>query len=134
MELFQFTAVYVHFSLFKTAFNHIFKGETAMETSHDLKARLSIEHIVHEGHGLDVTPKTIARFSSNGDKKTAELLKVILRVRNRLIYIFDFKDEITHVTAGLKWLKYLCEKDGQVIVIFWQCEIEILTGCKTSIF
>jgi len=75
--------------------------ETAMETAHDLKARLSIEHIVHEGHGLDVTPKTIARFSSNGDAKTAELLKVILR------------DEITHVTAGMKWLKYLCDKDGE---------------------
>lgn len=52
-----------------------------METAHDLKARLCIEHIVHEGHGLDVSPITIAKFSSNGDKKSADLLQVILKVK-----------------------------------------------------
>lgn len=58
----------------------VIKGDSAIDTASDLKARLAIEHIVHEGHGLDVTPKTIARFRSNGDAKSADLLEVILRV------------------------------------------------------
>eukprot|EP00026_Physarum_polycephalum_P010615 Phypoly_transcript_10783.p1 GENE.Phypoly_transcript_10783~~Phypoly_transcript_10783.p1 ORF type:complete len:282 (+),score=32.97 Phypoly_transcript_10783:36-848(+) len=71
--------------------------ESAMETAHDLYARLAIEHMVHEARGLDVTPKTIEKFRNGGDEQTATLLEDIL------------KDEITHVTAGLTWFTYLCE-------------------------
>eukprot|EP01100_Stratorugosa_tubuloviscum_P008261 TRINITY_DN3438_c0_g1_i2.p1 TRINITY_DN3438_c0_g1~~TRINITY_DN3438_c0_g1_i2.p1 ORF type:complete len:285 (+),score=98.34 TRINITY_DN3438_c0_g1_i2:151-1005(+) len=70
--------------------------ESAMETQHSLLARLAIEHMVHEARGLDVNPKTVARFRSSGDKQTAELIEII------------FKDEITHVAAGLRWFQYLC--------------------------
>ncbi len=55
-------------------------GDSALETAHDPKARLAIEHIVHEGHGLDVTPKTISRFRSSGDSESADILEVILKV------------------------------------------------------
>jgi len=71
--------------------------KSAQETAHDLYTRLAIEHMVHEARGLDVTPKTIEKFRSGGDAKTADLLEVIL------------VDEVTHVTAGLKWFTYLCE-------------------------
>jgi len=71
--------------------------ESAQETAHDLYARLAIEHMVHEARGLDVTPKTIEKFRSGGDKQTADLLDEIL------------VDEITHVTAGQTWFTYLCE-------------------------
>mmetsp|Transcript_10281 Transcript_10281/g.16665 ORF Transcript_10281/g.16665 Transcript_10281/m.16665 type:complete len:115 (+) Transcript_10281:694-1038(+) len=54
--------------------------------------------MVHEARGLDVTPKSIAKFNGGGDKKSAALMNEI--------YI----DEITHVEAGVRWFKFLCEK------------------------
>lgn len=47
--------------------------------------------------GLDVHPKTYRRFLNGGDQETAKLLEVL------------YKDEITHVAAGIKWFSYLCE-------------------------
>jgi len=55
--------------------------------------------MVHEARGLDVTPKTIERFKSTGDTKTALLLEKSI-----------LPDEITHVAAGVKWFSYLCKK------------------------
>jgi len=75
--------------------------ESAQQTAHDLYARLAIEHMVHEARGLDVTPGTIEKFRSGGDTQTADLLSIIL------------KDEITHVSAGLKWFTYLCKRDSK---------------------
>lgn len=66
-------------------------------TANNILARLAIEHMVHEARGLDVTPFTIQKFRKAREDKTADLLeKEIL------------PDEITHVTAGLKWFSYLC--------------------------
>jgi len=73
--------------------------DSALKTSHDLLARLAIEHMVHEARGLDVTPKTIERFKSAGDTKLANLLQ------NSIL-----PDEITHVAAGVKWFSYLCKQ------------------------
>ncbi|KAK3737003.1 hypothetical protein QZH41_018398 [Actinostola sp. cb2023] len=70
--------------------------ESAQETSHSLLSRLAIVHMVHEARGLDVHPKTYRRFLNGGDKETAELLAVL------------YKDEITHVAAGIKWFTILC--------------------------
>jgi len=72
--------------------------ECALATANDFLARLAIEHMVHEARGLDVTPTTIARFRSAKDKVTADLLEEIL------------KDEITHVTAGIKWFTFICSR------------------------
>eukprot|EP00049_Salpingoeca_infusionum_P022252 m.5773 g.5773 ORF g.5773 m.5773 type:complete len:324 (-) comp5086_c0_seq1:403-1374(-) len=69
--------------------------QSATETSHNLMARLAIVHMVHEARGLDVTPNTIEKFARNKDSKSAEMLQVI------------YQEEISHVTAGMKWFRYL---------------------------
>lgn len=70
--------------------------DSAMETSHSLTARLSIIHLVHEARGLDVNPTTIKKFDNAGDKESVETLTVI------------HLDEITHVSAGHRWMTWLC--------------------------
>jgi uncharacterized ferritin-like protein (DUF455 family) len=67
-----------------------------METAHSLTARLSIIHLVHEARGLDVNPTTIKKFDNAGDAKSVKTLTVI------------HLDEITHVSAGHRWLTWLC--------------------------
>lgn len=71
--------------------------ESAQKTSGSLLSRLCIEHMVHEARGLDMMPTTVSRLRSGGDSVTANLLEVI------------HQDEITHVTAGMKWFKFFCE-------------------------
>ena len=39
---------------------------------------MAVEHCVHEARGLDVLPQTIARFRSNGDAETADLLEGVV--------------------------------------------------------
>ena len=73
--------------------------QSALQTADSLLNRLVIEHMVHEGRGLDVTPLTIHRLRNNGDEESAVLLEEIL------------EDELTHVTAGLKWFEYLHRRD-----------------------
>ncbi len=75
--------------------------QSAMDTAHDLKARLAIVPLVLEARGLDVTPSIIARFDKAQDQESAQVLKII------------YEEEISHVHAGQKWFKYLCE--GQEI-------------------
>ncbi|TKY89556.1 hypothetical protein EX895_001341 [Sporisorium graminicola] len=70
--------------------------ESAMETAHSLTARLSIIHLVHEARGLDVNPTTIKKFENASDAQSVETLTVI------------HLDEITHVSAGHRWLTWLC--------------------------
>lgn len=70
--------------------------DSAMETSHSLTARLSIIHLVHEARGLDVNPTTIKKFDNAGDAESVRTLTVI------------HLDEITHVSAGHRWMTWLC--------------------------
>ena len=69
--------------------------ESAEESSHSLIARLAIEHIVHEGRGLDVTPRLIHKLKSYQDKESAKLLETILN------------EEVHHVSSAVKWFNYL---------------------------
>eukprot|EP01006_Ploeotia_vitrea_P009314 TRINITY_DN21889_c0_g1_i1.p1 TRINITY_DN21889_c0_g1~~TRINITY_DN21889_c0_g1_i1.p1 ORF type:complete len:302 (+),score=115.93 TRINITY_DN21889_c0_g1_i1:67-972(+) len=71
--------------------------ESATQTAKSLEDRLSIVHMVHEARGLDVAPKTVNRFRSHGDMTSADHYQAI------------FEDEITHVTAGVKWFSWLCK-------------------------
>ncbi|GAB5370733.1 hypothetical protein AAMO2058_001518400 [Amorphochlora amoebiformis] len=71
--------------------------QSAEDTNDTLINRLAVIHMVHEARGLDVTPKSIARLQSGGDKKSGNLLREI------------YEDEITHVQAGVKWFRYLCK-------------------------
>ncbi|CAI5458576.1 unnamed protein product [Closterium sp. Yama58-4] len=71
--------------------------ESASATAGDLKARLAIEHCVHEARGLDVVPQTIERFRAGGDSETAELLEQVV-----------YPEEVTHCAAGTRWFSFLC--------------------------
>ena len=68
--------------------------ESAYRTKDSVLSRLAVEHCVHEARGLDVMPKTIAKFQDAGDKETVELLESII-----------YPEEITHCGAGVKWFR-----------------------------
>ena len=51
--------------------------ESAIETKDDVLARLAVVHMVHEGRGLDVNPKTIEKFRKVSDFETAQKLEII---------------------------------------------------------
>ena len=72
--------------------------QSASETSDSLLSRLAIVHMVHEARGLDVHPKTSARFEAQNDKESVQLMDII------------YTDEITHVSTGMKWFLYICKQ------------------------
>ncbi|MGO1118044.1 ferritin-like domain-containing protein [Rhodovibrionaceae bacterium A322] len=72
--------------------------QAAEVTAHDLLARLAVVPMVLEARGVDITPKTIDRLKSFGDKESAAALEVI------------YKDEITHVAAGRRWFEWSCQE------------------------
>eukprot|EP01006_Ploeotia_vitrea_P049869 TRINITY_DN67388_c1_g1_i1.p1 TRINITY_DN67388_c1_g1~~TRINITY_DN67388_c1_g1_i1.p1 ORF type:complete len:386 (-),score=48.82 TRINITY_DN67388_c1_g1_i1:912-2069(-) len=74
--------------------------DSAEETNDKLLHRLAIVHMVHEARGLDVTPKTIHKMKSIGDKTSAALLQTI------------YEEEISHVTKGTKWFEWLCTREN----------------------
>lgn len=74
--------------------------QSAIDTRHDLLARLAIVPLVHEARGLDVTPATIQGLAIAGDQKGAEILRQIL------------EDEISHVAAGWRWFCIVAERGG----------------------
>lgn len=74
--------------------------QSAMDTAHDLKARLAIVPMVLEARGLDVTPSIIAKFDKAHDEKSSAAMKVI------------YEEEINHVYAGQKWFNFLCTKES----------------------
>ncbi|KAI1808726.1 Rieske [2Fe-2S] domain protein [Daldinia bambusicola] len=74
--------------------------ESAVRTSHDLRARISVIALVHEARGLDVNPRTIEKFQNARDAESVDALNVI------------HNDEITHVTTGHRWLTWICQQEG----------------------
>ncbi|XP_061173710.1 uncharacterized protein LOC133182870 isoform X2 [Saccostrea echinata] len=78
----------------------------ATDTSDSLLARLAIVHMVHEARGLDVQPKILEKFAKNNDPESAAILEVI------------FRDEITHVAAGLRWFTYVCSHSNPPLNFF----------------
>ncbi|KAI0848769.1 Rieske [2Fe-2S] domain protein [Daldinia vernicosa] len=74
--------------------------ESAVRTSHDLRARISVIALVHEARGLDVNPKTIEKFQNAKDSESVDALNII------------HNDEITHVTTGHRWLTWICQQEG----------------------
>ncbi|KAF7290702.1 DUF455-domain-containing protein [Mycena indigotica] len=81
---------------------HASLWESATITSHSLRSRLAIIHLVHEARGLDVNPGTIERFRRAGDKDSVAALEII------------HADEVTHVTSGHRWFTWLCEREQGV--------------------
>ncbi|HEV2538111.1 MAG TPA: ferritin-like domain-containing protein [Frateuria sp.] len=74
--------------------------EMAEKTSHSDLARMALVPRVLEARGLDVTPGMIERLHGVGDRRTIEILQVILR------------EEVAHVAAGTRWFRWCCERDG----------------------
>lgn len=58
--------------------------DSALETKDDVLARLAIVHMVHEGRGLDVNPKTIEKFKKAKDFESVEKLEII----HSVYYVF----------------------------------------------
>ncbi|KAJ7725196.1 hypothetical protein B0H16DRAFT_284240 [Mycena metata] len=81
---------------------HASLWESATITSHSLRSRLAIIHLVHEARGLDVNPGTIERFRRAGDAASVAAMEII------------HADEVTHVTSGHRWFTWLCEKEGML--------------------
>ncbi|KJA15924.1 hypothetical protein HYPSUDRAFT_193892 [Hypholoma sublateritium FD-334 SS-4] len=81
---------------------HASLWESATITSHSLRSRLAIIHLVHEARGLDVNPATIERFKKAGDMDTVAVMEVI------------HADEVTHVTSGHRWFTWICAQEGDV--------------------
>jgi uncharacterized ferritin-like protein (DUF455 family) len=82
--------------------------EAAMQTAHDLTARMAVAHMVLEARGLDVTPAMIARLQRMGDTQTAGILSVI------------YRDEITHVATATRWFGDLTGLEGAALEQCWQ--------------
>ncbi|KAF7328772.1 DUF455-domain-containing protein [Mycena venus] len=81
---------------------HASLWESATITSHSLRSRLAIIHLVHEARGLDVNPGTIERFRRAGDAASVAAMEII------------HADEVTHVTSGHRWFTWLCEREGNI--------------------
>ncbi|KAI1820843.1 hypothetical protein F4861DRAFT_34819 [Xylaria intraflava] len=74
--------------------------ESATETAHDIRARISVIALVHEARGLDINPLTIEKFRVAGDMESVDVMTII------------HNDEITHVTTGHRWLTWICQHEG----------------------
>lgn len=72
--------------------------QSAIDTGHDIFARLAIVPMVLEARGLDVSPATIERLRKVGDEPSADRLQTI------------YEDEIDHVAKGVKWFQLHCTK------------------------
>ncbi|PPQ77805.1 hypothetical protein CVT25_015298 [Psilocybe cyanescens] len=79
---------------------HASLWESATVTSHSLRSRLAIIHLVHEARGLDINPATIERFRRAGDMETVRVMEII------------HADEVTHVTSGHRWFTWVCAQEG----------------------
>lgn len=80
----------------------------AMDTAHDLLARLAIVPMVLEARGLDVTPAMIAQLERVGDEPSAAILRRI------------HADEIGHVATGRRWFGHVATERGLAPRSAWQ--------------
>lgn len=74
--------------------------DMAVDTAHDVVARMALVPRVLEARGLDVTPSLMARLAAAGDARAAEILALIWR------------DEKGHVAIGSHWYRYVCAQRG----------------------
>ena len=75
--------------------------EAAMDTRHDLLARLAVVPQVLEARGLDVSPATAERLRAAGDEASAAIVETI------------YRDEIGHVAVGNRWFRHVCDSKGR---------------------
>lgn len=82
--------------------------EAAESTRHDVLARLAIVPMVREARGLDVSPATILRLETAGDKRSSAILSRI------------YRDEIRHVGIGSKWFSHICAEQARDPGVVWR--------------
>ncbi len=98
-----------HFSLIRAYLNeygceygdyraHNGLWQMAVETQHDVVARMALVPRVLEARGLDVTPGMIDKLQRVKDQYAVDILETI------------YQDEIAHVQAGSKWFLYQCKQ------------------------
>lgn len=85
--------------------------EAATKTAGSLAARLAIVPCTHEARGLDATPATLERLRAAGEDALVAALSVI------------YRDEISHVRAGTRWLGWLAERQGTTAEALFHAEI-----------
>ncbi|CEO98815.1 hypothetical protein PBRA_006929 [Plasmodiophora brassicae] len=71
----------------------------AIDTSSSLPARLAIVPMAQEARGLDAGPRFVKRLRDTNDMESARVLQCIV------------DDEVGHVAAGLKWFRFLCQRE-----------------------
>lgn len=74
--------------------------QAAQATGHDLTARLAVVPLVLEARGLDVTPSLIDSLRGAEDEVSAGILEIV------------YRDEQSHVAKGVRWFRYMCERQG----------------------
>jgi uncharacterized ferritin-like protein (DUF455 family) len=74
--------------------------DMAGRTAESCLARMALVPRVLEARGLDVTPGMIVRLRSLGDRRSAEILELILA------------EEVRHVAIGSHWFAWCCQRDG----------------------
>lgn len=72
--------------------------EMAVNTQHDVVARMALVPRVLEARGLDVTPGIIEKFERVHDQAAIDILNLI------------YNDEIGHVLLGSQWFFYQCKQ------------------------
>lgn len=73
--------------------------QAAQATAGNLMARVAIVPLVLEARGLDVTPSMIEKLRLAGDDASADIIAII------------YRDEKRHVAFGMKWFRFLCERE-----------------------
>lgn len=73
--------------------------QAAQATADNLLARVAIVPLVLEARGLDVTPGMITNLRAAGDHAGADIVEII------------YRDEKRHVAFGVKWFRFLCERE-----------------------
>ena len=74
--------------------------DLAVDTQHDVLARMALLPRTMEARGLDVTPGLRTKLVQAGDSAVGGILDIILR------------DEIGHVAIGNRWYGWLCDRRG----------------------
>ena len=74
--------------------------QMAIDTQHDVVARMALVPRVLEARGLDVTPGIIKKLQRVNDQQAVDILTVI------------YQDEIGHVETGSRWFFYQCEQNN----------------------
>lgn len=87
--------------------------QAAADTAGDVAARLAVVPMVLEARGLDVTPDTLERVRSAGDRDGAGILERILA------------DEIRHVAFGVKHFDEVSAQRDQSPPELWRKLIQI---------